>query len=70
MNGDEEFKNALKAVLKMLFDLGIYKYLLWRIAKSLEVQPFGELPELYVDGFDAEGIWEQVRLRVEWWKGV
>ena len=25
---------------------------------------FGELPELYVDGFDGEGIWEQIRMRV------
>ena len=34
------------------------------LAKQLEIQPFGELPELYIDGFDSEGIWEQIRLRV------
>ena len=32
--------------------------------KALEVESFGDLPELYTDGFDAEGVWEQVRLRV------
>ena len=33
------------------------------------MRQFGELPELYVDGFDAEGIWEQIKLRVLvlWW---
>ena len=34
------------------------------LAKRTELKQFGELPELYVDGFDAEGIWEQVKLRV------
>ena len=26
--------------------------------------PFGEMDQLYIDGFDGEGLWEQVRLRV------
>ncbi|KAK8819940.1 hypothetical protein WA538_002041 [Blastocystis sp. DL] len=55
VNGNEEFKNTLKSLLKMLFDVG----------KALEVESFGDLPELYTDGFDAEGVWEQVRLRME-----
>ena len=55
VNGNQEFQNSLKAVLKLLFDL----------SKRTELRQFGELPELYVDGFDAEGIWEQIKLREE-----
>ena len=41
----------------------VYGVILWK-GKALEVEGFGDLPELYTDGFDAEGVWEQVRLRV------
>lgn len=51
--------------MKLLFDLGFFFYELLLLAKALEVQPFGELHELYTEGFDAEGIWEQIRLRVD-----
>ena len=32
-------------------------------AKKNEPRPFGVLPELLVEGFDAEQVWEQIQLR-------
>lgn len=40
------------------------------IAKAVEVQQFGEMDQLYIDGFDGEGLWEQIRFRVGFGMGV
>lgn len=40
------------------------------LAKAAEVQQFGEMDQLYIDGFDGEGLWEQIRLRVWAYVGI
>lgn len=40
------------------------------VAKAVEMQQFGEMDQLYIDGFDGEGLWEQIRLRVGFGMGV
>ena len=51
-------QQRLKDVIKRLFDTTKREE-----ADSVSGQSFGPLPELYVDGFDAEQIWEELQLR-------
>lgn len=55
---DESLCNSLKNVIKSHFD-----YAKQAEGQNCDKQQFGPLPELYIEGFDAEQIWEELRLR-------
>ena len=53
-----KLQNNLKSIVKGLFDFT-------KQSEKASGHSFGPLPELYVDGFDAEQIWEELKLRAD-----